>query len=214
MTIYKITNKINGKIYIGQTIRSIKRRFDEHFYKSHNKNNYPLFNAMKKYGKNAFCMEKVIECNSLEELNRAEEYYVNLYNSLAPNGYNLHTGGGNHICSEATKKKISKAGMGRIVTEKTRAKISAAQAGGKNPFLGKKHSEESKKKMSIAKLGKRHTNTKRIVCIETGRIFSSVGEASKSLSIHMSTISSVLNGRRRSINGLTFKHIDKNIGVE
>jgi group I intron endonuclease len=210
MFIYKITNKVNGKIYVGQTIRSPKRRFEEHFYKSHGEN-YPLYNAMKKYGKDSFSMEIIAQCSTIEDLNKLEEYHINLNNCLAPNGYNLHTGGNNHRCSEETKKKISVNQLGRKVSDETKAKISAAQANGKNPFLGKKHTDEAKRKMSQVKMGKiGGVYTKSIICLETGRIFSSIGEAAKMLGVCMSSVSLVLHGKNKTCKGFTFRFIEKN----
>ena len=82
--IYKITNKINGKVYIGQSIH-IERRWKEHCRQS---TNSVISDAIKQYGKENFIFEVIEECNQ-EELNEKEEYYIQLYNSIVPNGYNV-----------------------------------------------------------------------------------------------------------------------------
>jgi len=82
--IYKIENKVNGKIYIGQSIH-IERRFQEHCRDS---STSLISKAIKKYGKDNFSFEIIEEC-SIEELNKLEEYYIRSYNSVVPHGYNI-----------------------------------------------------------------------------------------------------------------------------
>lgn len=90
--IYKITNKINDKIYIGQTARDIDSRYYEHKKCAENTNtNQPLYNAMRKYGVEAFKVELVEECDE-SMLNDREIYYIDKYNSYK-NGYNATLGG-------------------------------------------------------------------------------------------------------------------------
>lgn len=109
MLIYKITDKINGKIYIGQTIASLKRRWSGHIHRS-KKINTPLYNAIKKYGKDNFTIEEIDGANSQSELNYKEWLLIHKFNSLWPNGYNMMEGGG----SVGKKSELSKQKM-RIV---------------------------------------------------------------------------------------------------
>jgi group I intron endonuclease len=90
--IYKIVNKINGKIYIGQTKQQLKNRFNHHCYSSKYKyHNSPIYQSFRKYGINNFDIFEIEKCdNSL--LNKKEEFYINEYNSLTPNGYNILKG--------------------------------------------------------------------------------------------------------------------------
>ena len=89
--IYKITNKINGKIYIGQS-NNCERRFQEHCAPSRAKNSrIPVDLAIKKYGKENFSFEVVEQCN-LELLNSREEYWIKYFNSIK-DGYNCNAGG-------------------------------------------------------------------------------------------------------------------------
>ena len=82
--IYKIENLITGKVYIGQS-KHIEVRWQEHCRPS---SNSIVGNAIHKYGKENFSFEILEECNS-EELDSKEEYYIKLYNSVVPNGYNV-----------------------------------------------------------------------------------------------------------------------------
>lgn len=94
--IYKITNKINGKCYIGQSIdihdRWIKHR-SRPFQVNDNAYDTYLYRAIRKYGLDNFTFEVLEEC-SYEELNEREIYYIDFYNShYTKNGYNMTFGG-------------------------------------------------------------------------------------------------------------------------
>lgn len=90
--IYKIINKVNNKIYIGQTSRTVRERYNEHLSSAFSKNlDQPLYRAMRKYGKNNFEVVTIEEC-SLEDINDREIYYIDKYNSYN-NGYNATLGG-------------------------------------------------------------------------------------------------------------------------
>ena len=84
--IYKITNKINGKNYIGQSVH-IERRWQEHCLPSARS---AIAKAIQKYGKNNFSFEILEQC-TIGELDNREDYYMKKYNSLTPNGYNVLT---------------------------------------------------------------------------------------------------------------------------
>jgi len=88
--IYKITNNINNKVYIGQSI-NIEQRWKNHKHFEKERENYPLYKAFQKYGINNFSFEIIEECEP-EELNEKEEYWINYYDSY-DNGYNQTSGG-------------------------------------------------------------------------------------------------------------------------
>jgi len=181
MVIYKITNKLNNKVYIGQTVQSLKDRLNHHFRSSPNS---PMFRARKKHGKENFSIEEIDTAQTLEELNEKEIYWIAFYHSTnREKGYNLMSGGGNKgKHSEESKKKMSeshKAGMTEerknLISEKTklgmteevRKKISEVQKGRKHsaeliekriaPRRGYKWTEESKKKSSETQKGRKKT---------------------------------------------------------
>ena len=93
--IYKITNKINGKVYIGQSV-NIKQRWRNHrtdaFAKKSHKYNSPLYRSMRKYGIENFLFEIIQEC-SKEDLNRLEIFYIAKYHAHGEKGYNQTDGG-------------------------------------------------------------------------------------------------------------------------
>jgi group I intron endonuclease len=77
MIIYKITNNINNKVYIGQTIETIKKRWSRHTWKCTIKRNaMAITNAIIKYGKENFIIEQIDIAKSIEELNEKEIYYI------------------------------------------------------------------------------------------------------------------------------------------
>lgn len=113
--IYKITNQINGKVYIGQSV-DIERRWKDHktrAFNNHNGNsqyNCPLYRAMRKYGLENFNFSVLIEC-SRDELNQYEYQYIHQFNSIdCQYGYNLiddeHKTGTQKITQEQLKEII------------------------------------------------------------------------------------------------------------
>lgn len=122
MFIYKITNLINGKLYIGQTSKTIAYRWYRHNYAFSNntKNKTAIHLALKKYGKINFSIEEIDTASNIDELNKKEKYWINILNTLSPNGYNLTTGGDNKQMSDETKEKIRIANTGKTITEETR----------------------------------------------------------------------------------------------
>lgn len=93
-SIYKITNIINNKVYIGQTKQNYLKRFIQH--KSHartNQSNHKLARALRKYGDENFIIELIEEC-SYQELDEREKYQIDFYHSTEDEyGYNIKTGG-------------------------------------------------------------------------------------------------------------------------
>lgn len=111
MIIYKITNNINKKVYIGQTTKSMQSRYTSHKSRARCKRAYKsaLHNAIKKYGESNFSIEEIDGANNLSELNYREDHYINIYDSMYPNGYNLKKGGRNSTHSKYTRRKQSMA---------------------------------------------------------------------------------------------------------
>lgn len=109
MVIYKVKNKINSKTYIGQTIQGLGKRIGQHLKESKNdKHNKPFLNAIKKYGIENFEWSIIDKALNFEELDEKEIYWIKIYDSLTPNGYNILGGGqNNRIVSEESTKRIS-----------------------------------------------------------------------------------------------------------
>ena len=159
--IYKITNTVNGKAYIGISIHNPEKgRIREHLT---GRGNRILANAVKKYGRDAFTYEILEENVSSELLPDLEVAYIAKFETVAPFGYNLTTGGEiGKTPSEETLQKMSEAkkgennpNYGKTHPEKTRRKISEALSGENNPNSGKPHSEEHCRKISEAHTGKK-----------------------------------------------------------
>ena len=110
MIIYKSTNKITGKVYIGQTIQTLDKRIKGHIKESKMDKTRPFLLSINKYGANNFIFETIDLANNLDELNDKEIHWINFYNSVSPNGYNV-TGGGQGkkmISTNELGKRISK----------------------------------------------------------------------------------------------------------
>lgn len=115
--IYKTTNLINNKIYIGQ---HKSNRFD-----SYKGSGLIIKEAFKKYGRHNFKCELIEKCNSQEELNQREIYWINYYKSQENGNYNLTAGGeGIKSPSESTRLKMSKAKSGTKRSEESKIKSS------------------------------------------------------------------------------------------
>ena len=110
MIIYKSTNKITGKIYIGQTTHTLDKRIKGHIKESKIESNRPFMLSINKYGEDNFTFETIDSANNLDELNDKEVYWINFYNSVSPNGYNV-TGGGQGKKMKTTKE------LSRIISE-------------------------------------------------------------------------------------------------
>jgi len=150
--VYKVTNKVNEKMYVGQTVKSLSIRISEHIHDAlKSKDNVYFHNAIRKYGKENFIWKIIAECNSFEELNKAEIEMIGKYNTFE-NGYNL-TKGGEGILGRFGKKAPM---YGKKHSEKTRKRISELLKGEGHPMYGKHLSEEVRQKISIANKGKSH----------------------------------------------------------
>lgn len=124
--IYCITNKVNDKKYIGQTI-NFQRRMWEHKY-SKTKESY-LKNSIQKYGINNFKFE-IIERVKIENLNKREIYWIDFYNTFKGEGYNLTIGG------DAVGKGKNHWWYGKELSQETKDKISKANKGENNGMYG------------------------------------------------------------------------------
>ncbi len=119
-SIYLITNTINNKQYVGQTKDTVKARWAQHkknarkFIRATSigevkcKNVFYLHKAMAKHGIDNFKHETIKENVLFSDLDDEEITFITKLNTLRPNGYNIHEGGGHHVHSDATKALMSK----------------------------------------------------------------------------------------------------------
>lgn len=114
--IYKITNCVNNKIYIGQTTRNLSRRISEYkksINQSYSHNNPHLINSFIKYRFENFKFDIIDTALTIDELNEKEIFYIKKYNSTNKDvGYNLELGGKNSIVTDDTKIKMSNSHRG------------------------------------------------------------------------------------------------------
>jgi group I intron endonuclease len=211
-TIYKITNKINNKCYIGQTTeKDPLKRVNRHFYGI---NPNSLINtAINKYGKNKFIITLLLTCFDSESLNFYEQYYIKLYNSNKK-GYNQTNGGENsYKLSRETKLKISK-------------KAIEYYKYNDHPKKGKKYTKEykellEKQRQELSELKRKEVVTKqskyRMKKIEATNIkskesivFESVTECCSKLNLILSCVTRVCNGKqgRTQHRGWKFRYLD------
>jgi group I intron endonuclease len=94
MIIYKITNKVNGKIYVGQSKKSIEDRFQRHIKAARKKCNRYLYDAMNHYGYDNFIIEVIETDIEKEQIDEREQFWIKELSTLMPNGYNMTKGGG------------------------------------------------------------------------------------------------------------------------
>lgn len=189
--VYIHRNKINGKVYIGQTSLSLKRRWNNGL--GYKRQSY-FYSAIQKYGWNNFEHIILKDNLTLDEANYWESYYIKYYDSMnQEKGYNLTSGGDNYILSEESKEKIrqSKIGeknprYGHIYTEEEKKKLSQGHIEYyKNEEAREKTSEAMKKYYQTpgAKEKQRQIirkfNSKAVQCLETNQIFECVIDAAR-----------------------------------
>lgn len=184
MIIYKITNSVNDKVYIGQTTLKLSKRIhgykNDVFYKKDGEVR-PIIAAMRKYGFDKFHFEILEDSiTTKEELDNRERYYIQLFQSLCTqNGYNISPGGnsvGKH--AESTKKKIGESQKGEL-----------------NHMFGK--------------YGKENGHSMPIIEITTGLRFESACLAAKHFNLNFSHICASARGSRGSTGGYIFRYLDK-----
>jgi group I intron endonuclease len=162
--IYKVTNIVDGKVYIGQTATTLSERWAGHIRKTKAECPYCLARAIRKYGLDNFVAEEVCRCLSKSELNAKEIELIKALNTKAPAGYNMTDGGEGNLGfypSGETRAKMGRAhkgnkySLGVRPSEETRAKLSKARMGNTNS-LGVKHSAETKGRISKSLMGNKH----------------------------------------------------------
>ncbi len=201
--VYKITNAINNKVYIGVTQHPLKKRWQQHKCNA-NKKSYHLYNAMKKYGFDNFNIEVFFEVNTKKEMLDKEIELISLHKSNDRRyGYNNSTGG------ESSRK-------GCKLTQEQKNKISHYQKHRKR----KPHSEKTKMKMrekakgrdmslavsASAKKRKGKPSHNRVkVILNDKEIFNSITEASLATGVLVTSIHNNLKGLSKTTKKGTWK---------
>lgn len=181
--IYKFTNKVNNKSYIGLTHRDISIRIYEHNNESKNKkDNFKFHQAINKYTIDGFHFEILVEnIETLKEANKLEIFYIEKFDSYV-NGYNMTKGGGgreNYFFSQETRQKMRAAKLGikqskELIEKRTKS------------MKGRKLSSEHITKLSIANSGKKRNPEviKQMSIIMSGKMPGSKNPAATKINIY------------------------------
>lgn len=218
----------NNKVYIGITKLNISDRWREgKGYKTQ----ILMYRAIQKYGWDNIKHEVVFDNLTQEEAEQKEKELIQKYKSNdSEYGYNIESGGNSKgKMSEAEKKKRSErfrgknnpmSGVRRFgaenpmygkkwTDEQKKAhseKIKGRFCGDKNPMYGKKHSAEELHKMSVRNIGSKNPNSKKVRCIETGKIYNCINDAAIEMKTSPSNLSSCLRGFTRTAAGFNWEY--------
>jgi group I intron endonuclease len=158
--IYLLTNLVNGKQYVGQTVQGLSRRWRQHKCAAVAGRGHLIASAIRKYGSTNFRVVKLTSAESFTELNTLETLYIAGLNTLSPQGYNLDSGGRNGMKSAETRAKIGARKRGKKNgplpprTAEHCRNISLAKTGKPSWNKGKAWSTETRERMSKARKGR------------------------------------------------------------
>lgn len=210
MLIYKATNLINGKVYIGQTTKTLEERMKRHKQDSKKYDTY-FYRAINKYGWNNFIWEIIHDnINDEDELDRLEEYYISLYQSFdnKEKGYNTQSGGKHFKITKEERQKRRLRALG----------IKNPMFGKPGTWKGKSFSLEHKKKISESLKGKakpyfkgeNNPSAKRIINISTGEVFGCIKDAANKYNISTNALFNNLSKKTKSCCGCVWEYYDEN----
>lgn len=134
MFIYVITNAVNGKMYVGQTIGTAARRWRDHRWNAKNcVESHPFARAIRKYGPDQFSVAfaPLPEGSTQETLDLVEQRMIRHFGTMVPCGYNIKVGGSGGPHHEETRRKIGAKALGRKHSEETKALLSSMMKGRK-----------------------------------------------------------------------------------
>ncbi|MBQ6296207.1 MAG: GIY-YIG nuclease family protein [Selenomonadaceae bacterium] len=197
--IYLITNLLNGMKYVGQTTQKLTVRLKAH----RNADSY-IGRAIRRYGRENFKIEVLEECETAEQLNEREIFWIAELNCMSPNGYNCTEGGfggmKGYSHTPKAREKISaallgnKRSLGYHHTEEARAKIRVAQLGEKHHYFGTHLSEEHKVKLGISRRGE---SPYKNLLKEMDNRWLSYTALAKLIGIRQASISRKMSGKRK-----------------
>lgn len=205
-TVYMHTTPSN-KVYIGITARKPEQRWDNG---NGYRNNKHFYSAIRLY-KWENIKHEILETGLTKEQACAKEIeLIAKYDSTNPDkGYNNSTGGecialGVHFSAER-RRKISESLKRIYLDPELRKKLSETNKGANNPNYDKHFSADHRRKISESNKGK---NTKAVICVETGTLYSSVTEAAESIGVTHGAISMVINGVHKTAGGYHWKYVE------
>ncbi len=212
--VYKHTNLLNKKVYIGITCQDVNRRWNNG--KGYNNNPHFLF-AIQKYGWNNFEHVVLFDKLTKEQAEEKESELIQYYNSTNPEyGYNIKNGGFHPgSMPDSIKEKIGKSNLGKKRTNEAKEKMRKKAL---------QMTDEHKRKMSEARIGVKPWNTGVVFseeekdkikgntyipvrCIELQKIFKSISYASRELDIPAGNITKVCRGERHTAGGYHWEYV-------
>lgn len=208
--VYKITNKVTGKIYIGITNQGSGTRYRHHWYEARIGDPCPIHKSMAKYGEENFTLEIIDFADTYEELKEKEKFYIKKFNSTDRSiGYNLTEGGDGtfgRLHSEETKEKIRQKALGRKISDETKKKMSISRKGKCSDKM-KRHLQEVSKSF-----------TKKVYQYDKNLNFiaeyNSITEACLATGLNKDTIGRQLKNPPKNLNDWRIKFIWKDCKIE
>jgi group I intron endonuclease len=163
--IYVGTCGTNGKQYVGQTIeRNPYNRIDSHFKDANSKkHNYPLHNAIRKYGRESFTFEIIFYAENQSSLDDAEDEFITIFDTLLPNGYNIRRGGAKGKHHLSTIQKMSD--VARLTSADRSTSTKKAWA---NPDAKQRRSNNIRSALAKPEIKERHVSGIRIARLRPG----------------------------------------------
>lgn len=157
MIVYKATNKINGKCYIGQTRHSLEHRKTIHLRCAKKGVETHFYQAIRKYGEENFEWEIICGANDKKRLNELETFYIQKYDSIK-HGYNMVDGGDNNVMDiESVKTKHDN--VMRSIEVRNKISKSMKQYRKEHPFT-----QEHRRKLSESQKGRKYDEHRRKLC--------------------------------------------------
>lgn len=213
--IYKITNTVNGKLYIGKTKYTVESRYSQHCFEvDRNIIKYPLYSAMRKYGKDKFVVEIIEKIDDENTLNEREKYWISYYDTYIKHGkgYNCTLGGeGNATINSNQIFKLWDLGLSiqeiSAITEHDRSNIRKILQSYNN------YSVEKALKRGCTYQARSLLNPIDQYDIYGNylRTFSSEKEASQKIGISYKSLNQAVNGKTKTAGGFQWrKHNDNN----
>lgn len=206
MIIYLITNNINGKKYIGQTVQSVETRFYQHCRDK--RSGSTVSKAITKYGKDNFTIEIIDTADSFLELNIKEEYWICSLD-LVKKGYNSRTGGRDGRHTEQSRAKMSKSHTGKVLNKSHRQAISKGMQTSKKAIKADKgkYFRENNPQYDIELKSKiARSKYKPVYCVNNKLCYLSLKLASEDLDIKQNSMSTAMT-RGNRIHGYKFYYI-------
>ena len=179
MIVYLVRNRINGKMYVGQSIKDTPDdRWYRHRLESSRGSRYYLHRSLRKHGEAAFDISTIQHCDSPEELNEAEVFWIEKLGTFV-DGYNMTKGADGGEPNKDVRKRISKAVRGenhpfwnKCLPEETRQKMRLSRPKGSTQHGGvTKHSEATKQRIAeTVRLRRQQNNWSRDKSLNQSRL--------------------------------------------